>query len=109
MRTSRKSPGPEYTSTNAYSKVGARRFGYVGRVGLTAVHEEKRDGVLDFTLLVEVMDVKSPEAVDFNVSGEHGELVNLLLGFTPVEAIFPVCGESFDVVQRGTIVPSCVL
>ena len=97
MRTSRKSPGPEYTSINAYSKVGARRFGYVGRVGLTAVHEEKRDGVLDFTLLVEVMDVKSPEAVDFNVSGEHGELVNLRFGFAPIELVLPVSDEALNV------------
>lgn len=39
---------------------------------LTAMDEEKGNGIRDLALLVDVVDVECAEAVDVNVAGEHG-------------------------------------
>lgn len=70
------------------------------------MNEEERDSFLHLALLVNVMDVKGAETVDLDVSSKHRQLVDLRLGFAPVEGVLPVSEEALHLGKGCAIVPT---
>ena len=65
--------------------------------------EQKWDGTLDSTLLMDIVNIQSPETVDVDVSCELREFcIQLGLLGTSVEAGSPPLDQSLNVSERRT-------
>jgi hypothetical protein len=80
-------------------------LGHFNEATRPAMEEQERDSPGGGALLVYVMDLIGPEAIDVNESGELGKGVELRLCFPPVEAMLPYAGEALDLGDRRTPVP----
>ena len=76
---------------------------------LTPVDEEKWNSIVDLALLMNIVDVERSKAVDLDITGKHGKLVDLSLHFPPVKPLPPVRYEAFHVGEGNTVVPPCVV
>lgn len=80
------------------------------KVTLTSVAEEQGNSVRRGALFVHIVDIQCSEAIDVNVSREHGQLVvEFLLVLAPVVSVLPSFRESFDIRKRNAILPFSVL
>ena len=70
------------------------------------MHEEEGNRVLDFALLMNIVNVQRAKALDIDVAREHGELVDLRLVRAPVEAVLPARDEPLDVCEGHAVVPT---
>ena len=76
---------------------------------LTAVNKEQWNSALYLTLLIHKVYIQRLEAVNLDLGTIIWQLVDLGLLLPPVIALLPIFHEPFDVCQRGTVVPSCVI
>lgn len=72
----------------------------------TPMREQQRDCILDFTPLMNKVNIQRLEAaVDLNRSDEIGQLVYSGFMFSPVVRLAPVCRQSFHVGERSAVIP----
>lgn len=72
------------------------------------MNEQQGNGVRSRGLLVHKMNVKSAKAVNLDIGMEMWVFIELLLGRSPI-MLLPCSGQSFDICQRATEVPSGLL
>ena len=71
--------------------------------------EQERDSSWNLARLVYKMDIESVKIFHLNRCAELGQFIDLDFSFTPIELVFPVCGQSLDIGQWGSVVPSCLV
>jgi len=80
------------------------------KVTLTSVAKKQGNSVRHGALFVHVVNIQCPEAVDANVSREHGQLVvEFLLVLAPVVPVLPSFRESFDISKGNAVFPVNIL
>jgi hypothetical protein len=72
------------------------------------VHEQQRNGSLDLTLLMYKMYRQGIEPISLNLSRELRQFVQHGLLLPPIEIQQPVMYQTADIVERRTVVPSCI-
>ena len=71
--------------------------------------EEQRDRAFYIALVVHKMYIQRFEPVNLYSSLEVWQLIELSFLLAPIEFLSPVCSQSFQVGQRGAIVPSSLV
>ena len=71
--------------------------------------EKHWDRALHFTPLMNIMDIQRPKSFDFDVTREHWKLVEFALVNTPVVAVVPLVGQTFQVGERDAVVPAGIV
>ena len=71
-----------------------------------AMDEQQRNTVWRLTFLVYIVDIKFMKAINLDAFTKVGELVKFGLLRPPVESVLPVLGQSLDVCEWCTLVPS---
>ena len=73
------------------------------------MNEQKRYRALNVTLLVYIVDIQRPEAVNLDAPRKHRQLVELGFVLPPVVSILPPRDEPLQICERHTILPACVV
>ena len=100
LDTSKKLPGPK-----TYQD---RPRAVSSSVGLhTPMNEQQRYGAFYLAFLMDKMDFKTTKPIHCDVRGELWKFViKLRLLLPPIEAIIPICCQSFDVGKRSSQIPA---
>jgi len=69
------------------------------------MNEKQWDRALHFTPLMDIMNIQHSESFDFDIAREHWKLVEFALVSTPVVAVLPLVGQTFQVGERDAVVP----